>query len=146
MGKSNNKVAKYTNYISKFDRNPKKLGKKILNDEQMSNGWSFSSLNDEQRVATRWGLSTNQLGSKLQLYLHFWVVKFPFFPIIHPTKSWKNFPEVSFPPVLGWSRAYQAQEYKGIFQRKKGESQKRGGGDLQQMDLKWKMLKSHPEK
>ena len=29
-------------------------------DEQMSTGWPFSLLNDKQRVATRWGLSTNQ--------------------------------------------------------------------------------------
>ena len=27
----------------------------VLNDEQMSNGYPFSLLNDEQRVATRWG-------------------------------------------------------------------------------------------
>ena len=145
MGKSNNKVGKYTNYISKFDQNPKKFGKTILNDEHMKNAWSCSSLNDKQRVATRWRLSTNQLGSTLQLYRHFWLVKFPFFPIIHPTKSWKNFPEVSFPPVLGWSRAYQAREYNGIFQRKKGESQKCGGGIYSRWTLNWKMLKSHPE-
>ena len=38
----------------------------------MRNGWSCSSLNDKQRVATRWWLSTNQLGSKLQLYTFGW--------------------------------------------------------------------------
>ncbi len=33
----------------------------VLSDEQMRKIWPFSLLNDEQRVATRWGLSTNQI-------------------------------------------------------------------------------------
>ena len=35
----------------------------VLSDEQMRKRWQFSPLNDEQMVATRWGLSTNQLKS-----------------------------------------------------------------------------------
>ena len=33
----------------------------VLSDEQLSKSWPFSLLNDEQRVATGWGLSTCQL-------------------------------------------------------------------------------------
>ena len=32
----------------------------VLSDEQMRKIWPFSLLNDEQMVATRWRLSTNQ--------------------------------------------------------------------------------------